>query len=78
MERPKPEALSRAVIEQFEAYVKLNKKVPPEALASIPQITEPAKLADQVASHLSVKIAEKQALLEQFNVLQAPGERSTP
>jgi ATP-dependent Lon protease len=62
------EALSRAVIEQFEAYVKLNKKVPPEALASIPQITEPAKLADQVASHLSVKIAEKQALLEQFNV----------
>ena len=62
------EALSRAVIEQFEAYVKLNKKVPPEALASIPQITEPAKLADQVASHLSVKIAEKQGLLEQFNV----------
>ena len=62
------EALSRAVIEQFEGYVKLNKKVPPEALASIPQITEPAKLADQVASHLSVKIADKQALLEQFNV----------
>ncbi len=62
------EALSRAVIEQFESYVKLNKKVPPEALASIPQITEPAKLADQVASHLSVKIADKQALLEQFNV----------
>src|ERR1700761_6944923 len=57
------EALSRAVIEHFENYVKLNKKVPPEALSSIPQITEPSKLADQVASHLSVKIADKQDLL---------------
>src|SRR6201990_1744881 len=65
---PEAEALSRAVIEQFENYVKLNKKVPPEALASIPQIVEPGKLADSIAAHLSVKIADKQALLEIFNV----------
>jgi ATP-dependent Lon protease len=62
------EALSRAVIEHFEHYVKLNKKVPPEALSSIPQITDPSRLADSVAAHLSVKIADKQALLETFDV----------
>ncbi|AYG96130.1 endopeptidase La [Brevundimonas naejangsanensis] len=58
------EALLRAVVEQFENYVKLNKKVPPEALSAIPQITDPSKLADSVAAHLSVKIADKQGLLE--------------
>src|SRR5215471_12489226 len=47
------EALSRAVVEQFENYIKLNKKVPPEALASIPQIENPGELADRIASHLS-------------------------
>jgi ATP-dependent Lon protease len=62
------EALSRAVAEQFENYVKLNKKIPPEALASIPQITEPGKLADSIAAHLSVKISDKQQLLELFDV----------
>ena len=62
------QALSRAVVDQFEAYVKLNKKAPPEALAAIPQIVEPGKLADSIAAHLSVKIADKQALLEVFNV----------
>ncbi|MGH6987699.1 MAG: endopeptidase La [Caulobacteraceae bacterium] len=62
------EALSRAVIEQFENYVKLNKKVPPEAMAAIPQITEPGKLADNIAAHLAVKIADRQQLLEIFNV----------
>ncbi|HEY3797045.1 MAG TPA: endopeptidase La, partial [Caulobacteraceae bacterium] len=62
------EALSRAVAEQFENYVKLNKKIPPEALASIPQITEPGKLADSVAAHLAVKISDKQQLLELFDV----------
>ncbi|HZL00352.1 MAG TPA: endopeptidase La [Caulobacteraceae bacterium] len=62
------EALSRAVIEQFENYVKLNKKVPPEALAAIPQITEPGRLADNIAAHLAVKIADRQLLLEIFNV----------
>ena len=64
------EALLRAVIEQFENYVKLNKKVPPEALSSIPQITDPSRLADSVAAHLSVKIADKQALLETVAVPQ--------
>lgn len=62
------EALLRAVIEQFENYVKLNKKVPPEALSSIPQINDPSKLADSVAAHLSVKIADKQGLLETIEV----------
>ena len=65
---PEAKALSRAVTEQFEGYVKLNKKVPPEALAAIPQIVEPGKLADSIAAHLSVKIAEKQALLEIVNI----------
>jgi ATP-dependent Lon protease len=65
---PEAEALSRAVAEQFENYVKLNKKVPPEALSSIPQILEPGKLADSIAGHLSIKIADKQQLLEIFNV----------
>lgn len=62
------EAMLRAVVEQFENYVKLNKKVPPEALSSIPQITDASKLADSVAAHLSVKIADKQGLLETFDV----------
>ena len=62
------EALSRALIDQFENYVKLNKKVPPEALAAIPQITEPGKLADNIAAHLAVKISDRQQLLEIFNV----------
>ncbi len=69
-EEHEAEALSRAVAEQFEAYVKLNKKIPPEALASIPHITEPGKLADSIAAHLSVKIADKQQLLELFNVVK--------
>jgi ATP-dependent Lon protease len=64
------EALSRAVVEQFESYVKLNKKVPPEALAAIPQIDNPSELADRIAGHLSVKIAEKQQLLEVFDVVK--------
>ena len=64
------EALSRAVIEQFENYIKLNKKIPPEALAAIPQITEPGKLADAIAGHLAVKITDKQNLLELFSVVK--------
>ncbi|HAQ34559.1 MAG TPA: endopeptidase La, partial [Alphaproteobacteria bacterium] len=56
------EALMRAAAEKFEDYVKLNKKVPPEAQAAIGQITEAGKLADSVSAHLAVKIADKQAL----------------
>jgi ATP-dependent Lon protease len=54
------EALGRSVVAQFEQYIKLNKKIAPEVLVSLNQIEEPSKLADTVASHLSLKIAEKQ------------------
>jgi len=58
------EALARTVVSQFDQYIKLNKKIPPEVLVSINQIEEPGKLADTVASHLTLKIPEKQELLE--------------
>src|SRR5918996_1256828 len=58
------EALGRAVVSQFEQYVKLNKKVPPEVLVSLSQIDDPSKLADTVAAHLTLKISDKQELLE--------------
>jgi ATP-dependent Lon protease len=58
------EALARSVVSQFEQYIKLNKKIPPEVLVSLNQIEDPSKLADTVASHLALKIAEKQELLE--------------
>jgi len=57
-------ALARTVVSQFEQYIKLNKKIPPEVLVSINQIDDSAKLADTVASHLNLKIPEKQELLE--------------
>jgi ATP-dependent Lon protease len=62
--QPETEALARTVVSQFEQYIKLNKKIPPEVLVSINQIEDPGKLADTVASHLSLKISEKQELLE--------------
>ncbi len=58
------EALGRTVISQFEQYIKLNKKIAPEVLVSLNGIDEPTKLADTIASHLNLKIAEKQELLE--------------
>ena len=58
------EALARSVISQFEQYVKLNKKIPPEVLVSLNQIDDPSKLADTVASHLTVRVSEKQEILE--------------
>ena len=58
------EALGRTVVGQFEQYIKLNKKIAPEVLVSLNQIEEPTKLADTIASHLNLKIAEKQELLE--------------
>src|SRR5262250_3276212 len=63
-EQQETEALARTVVAQFEQYIKLNKKIPPEVLVSINQIEEPGKLADTVAAHLSLKIPEKQELLE--------------
>jgi ATP-dependent Lon protease len=68
-DRQEVEALSRAVIAQFEQYIKLNKKIPPEVLVSVNQIEEPAKLADTIASHLALKIADKQDLLETAGVV---------
>jgi ATP-dependent Lon protease len=58
------EALARSVTSQFESYVKLNKKVPPEVLGSVTSIEDHSKLGDTVASHLAIKITEKQELLE--------------
>ena len=58
------EALGRTVISQFEQYIKLNKKIAPEVLVSLNGIDEPTKLADTIAAHLNLKIAEKQELLE--------------
>jgi ATP-dependent Lon protease len=58
------EALGRSVVSEFESYVKLNKKISPEVVAAVSQIEEPSKLADTVASHLAVKIADRQAVLE--------------
>ncbi len=64
------EALVRAVTNQFEQYIKLNKKVPPEVLVSLQQIEEPAKLADTIAAHLTLKIPDKQELLETTNLAE--------
>ncbi len=58
------EALARSVTTEFENYVKLNKKISPEIVAAIGQIDNPAKLSDTVASHLVIKLTDKQALLE--------------
>ena len=58
------DVLQRSVISQFEQYVKLNKKVPPEILTSLAGIEQPGRLADTVAAHMSLKLAEKQKVLE--------------
>jgi ATP-dependent Lon protease len=63
-DRIEAEALARSVLNEFEGYVKLNKKVSPEVVAAVSQIDDPAKLADTVASHLAVKVSEKQEILE--------------
>ncbi len=62
------EALARAVVSQFDQYVKLSKKISPEVVASLSQIDNPSRLGDTVASHLAVKIPDKQGLLEITNV----------
>src|SRR3989475_659611 len=61
-------AFARSVTTEFESYVKLNKRVPPEAVGVVQQIEDYAKLADTVASHLAIKIPDKQALLETVSV----------
>ncbi|CAO4167084.1 endopeptidase La [Methylorubrum populi] len=69
-DRVEAEALARSVISEFENYVKLNKKISPEVVSAVTQIDEPSKLADTVGSHLAVKIADKQAILEIPTVAQ--------
>ena len=64
------EALARSVVSEFENYVKLNKKVSPEVVAAVTQIQDPSKLADQIASHLAVKISDKQEVLASPTVAQ--------
>ncbi len=64
VESPETEALRRAILAQFDQYVKLNKKVPPEILASLAGIDDAGRLADTIASHLPIKIEQKQNILE--------------
>jgi ATP-dependent Lon protease len=65
---PEIEALRRAVTQQFDQYVKLNKKIPPEILTSIGGIDDPGRLADTIAAHLPLKLEAKQAVLDLFSV----------
>ncbi|MBV9698076.1 MAG: LON peptidase substrate-binding domain-containing protein, partial [Gammaproteobacteria bacterium] len=62
------DVLARSVISQFEQYVKLNKKVPPEVLTALAGIEQAGRLADTVAAHMSLKLAEKQKVLEILDV----------
>ncbi|MCX8504259.1 MAG: endopeptidase La [Alphaproteobacteria bacterium] len=64
------EALARSVVNEFEGYVKLNKKISPEVVTAVTQIEDYAKLADTVASHLAVKITDKQDVLEITDVVK--------
>ncbi len=64
----KIDVLSRSLVNLFEQYVKLNKKVPPEILSSLSSIDDPVRLADTIAAHLGLKIAEKQKVLEMLDV----------
>ena len=62
------EALRRAVMQQFDQYVKLNKKIPPEILTSISSIDDPGRLADTITAHLPLKLANKQVVLDLSDV----------
>jgi ATP-dependent Lon protease len=64
LEERESEVLLRSVLAQFDQYVKLNKKVPPEILSSLSNIDDPNRLADTVAAHMSLKVEEKQKILE--------------
>jgi ATP-dependent Lon protease len=65
---PEIEALRRAVTQQFDQYVKLNKKIPPEILTSISGIDDPGRLADTIAAHLPLKLEAKQSVLDLFGI----------
>src|ERR1700709_2637407 len=68
--KPEVEALRRAVTQQFDQYVKLNKKIPPEILTSIAGIDDPGRLADTIAAHLPLKLEAKQSVLDLFDIAQ--------
>jgi ATP-dependent Lon protease len=67
-DRGELDAIARAVVGQFDQYIRLNKKITPEVLVTVNQIDEPAKLADTIAAHLALKLADKQALLAEASV----------
>ena len=69
-ERVEAKALARSVTNEFESYVKLNKRVPPEVVGVVQQIEDYAKLADTVASHLALKIPDRQLILETTSVIE--------
>ena len=64
------QALMRTVFTQFDQYVKLNKKIPPEILTSLATIEDASRLADTITAHLTLKLEEKQSILEMFSVSQ--------
>lgn len=68
LKKPDIEILMRSLMSQFEQYIKLNKKIPPEILGSLAGIEEPGRLADSVTAHLSLKVEDKQLLLETFDI----------
>ena len=70
LEDPEIDALMRSVLGQFEHYINLSKKVTPETLAAVSDIDEPGRLADVICSHLSLKIKDKQDILETLDVRQ--------
>ncbi|HID97283.1 MAG TPA: endopeptidase La [Thermodesulfobacteriaceae bacterium] len=67
---PEAEALMRLAVDAFEDYIKFNKKILPEVSLSISSITDPARLSDTIAAHIPLKVADKQALLEQVHPLR--------
>ncbi|MDD5271399.1 MAG: LON peptidase substrate-binding domain-containing protein, partial [Methylovulum sp.] len=62
------DVLQRTAISSFEQYVKLNNKIPPEVLTSLAGIDDPSRLADTMAAHMSLKVQDKQAILENANI----------
>ena len=70
MDHPEVEAMRRTLLAQFEQFVKLNKKIPPEVLTSFAGIDDAGRLADTIAAHLPLKLEQKQQILEMFDVKQ--------
>ena len=67
---PEIQALMRSVFTQFDQYVKLNKKIPPEILTSLATIEDASRLADTISAHLTLKLEEKQSILEMFSIAE--------